>query len=464
MGRKRRKRDLEGQMTFGLGDCLSAEGGEVKCRDRRGQGSQKPMKREQEPAQGKDLMERVADLGNLVRAWKRVKSNKGSGGTDGMTVKAFDERAWTLLREMRSELLDGKYKPVEVRGVQIPKPNGSKRQLGIPTVKDRIVQQALAQVLTPMYEKVFSESSYGFRPNRSAHDALKRGSAYVEGGYGIVVDLDLEKFFDKVNHDRLMARLARDLREGRVLRLILAFLRAGLMQDGVCRSRTEGTPQGGPLSPLLANIVLDELDKELERRGHRFCRYADDCNIYVKSQKAGERVMKGITRFIVRRLRLKVNEEKSKVAPSRECTFLGHTIGGKGQLRVSKKSKERMRERLRQLTKRNRGRKFEAIIGEVNTYLRGWLEYYRLASAKGWLAETEQWLRRKLRCYRLKQCRRRFAIAKFLMGNGLPEWRAWLLAGSGKGWYRMAMTPQASEAMSNKWFIDQGLIPLVISR
>ena len=219
MGRKRRKRDLEGQMTFGLGDCLSAEGGEVKCRDRRGQGSQKPMKREQEPAQGKDLMERVADLGNLVRAWKRVKSNKGSGGTDGMTVKAFAERAWTLLREMRSELLDGRYKPAEVRGVQIPKPNGSKRQLGIPTVKDRIVQQALAQVLTPMYEKVFSESSYGFRPNRSAHDALRRGSAYVEGVYGIVVDLDLEKFFDKVNHDRLMARLARDLRESRVLRL-----------------------------------------------------------------------------------------------------------------------------------------------------------------------------------------------------------------------------------------------------
>jgi RNA-directed DNA polymerase len=286
----------------------------------------------------------------------------------------------------------------------------------------------------------------------------------VEGGYGIVVDLDLEKFFDKVNHDRLMARLARDLRESRVLRLILAFLRAGLMQDGVCRSRTEGTPQGGPLSPLLANIVLDELDKELERRGHRFCRYADDCNIYVKSQKAGERVMKGITRFIVRRLRLKVNEAKSKVAPSRECSFLGHTIGGKGQLRVSKKSKERMRGRLRELTRRNRGRKFEAVVGEVNEYMRGWLEYYRLASAKSWLAETERWLRRKLRCYRLKQCKRRFAIAKFLMKNGLPEWRAWLLAGSGKGWYRMAGTPQASEAMSNKWFAEQGLIPLVMPR
>ena len=464
MGRKRRKRDLDGQMTFGFGDCLSAEGGEVNGRDRRGQGSQKPVKRKQEPVSREDLMEKVADIGNLVRAWKRVKANKGSGGTDGMTVKAFDERAWPLLREMRSELLDGRYRPAEVRGVQIPKPDGGKRQLGIPTVKDRIVQQALAQALTPMYERVFSESSYGFRPNRSAHDALRRGSAYVEEGYGTVVDLDLEKFFDKVNHDRLMARLARDLRESRVLRLMLAFLRAGLMQDGVCQSRTEGTPQGGPLSPLLANIVLDELDKELERRGHRFCRYADDCNIYVKSQKAGERVMESMTRFITRRLRLKVNGAKSKVAPSRECAFLGHTIGGKGQLRISKKSKERMVDRLKELTKRNRGRKFETVIGEINTYLRGWLEYYRLASAKRWLAETGQWLRRKLRCYRLKQCKRRFAIAKFLVKNGLPEWRAWLLAGSGKGWYRMAGTPQANEAVSNKWFAEQGLIPLVIPR
>ena len=461
MGRKRRKRDLDGQMTFGLGDCLSAEGGEVNGRDRRGQGSQKPVKRKQEPVCREDLMEKVADIGNLVRAWKRVKANKGSGGTDGITVKAFGERAWPLLREMRSELLDGRYKPVEVRGVQIPKPDGSKRQLGIPTVKDRIVQQALAQVLTPMYERVFSESSYGFRPNRSAHDALRRGSAYVEGGYGTVVDLDLEKFFDKVNHDRLMARLARDIGDSRVLRLVLSFLKAGLMKDGVCQSREEGTPQGGPLSPLLANIVLDELDKELERRGHRFCRYADDCIVLVRTPRAGERVMESITRFIERKLRLKVNKAKSKVAPSRECKFLGYTIGGKGQLRISKESKARMTDRLKAVTKRNRGREFDAVIREINAFLRGWLNYYGLASAKAWLTETEAWLRRRLRCYRLKQCKRRFAIAKFLMKSGLPEWRAWLLAMSRKGWYRMSVSPQAAEAMNNKWFAEMGLIPLV---
>ena len=462
MGNTRRTRRDERQMTFDFAPCSSAEGGEVKCRDTRGRGSQKPVKRKQEPVHTEDLMGRIADYGNLMRAWVRVKANKGSGGIDGETVGAFAEKAWAHIHEIREQLLEGNFKPVAVRGVEIPKPNGGKRQLGIPTVKDRIVQQAVTQVLVPRYERVFSESSYGFRPNRSAHDALRKGSAYVADGYLYVVDLDLEKFFDRVNHDRLMARLARDIGDSRVLRLILAFLRAGLMQGGVCRKREEGTPQGGPLSPLLANIVLDELDKELERRGHRFCRYADDCNIYVKSQRAGERVMDGITRFITRKLRLKVNTEKSKVAKSGFCKFLGYTIGAKGQLWIATKSKERMTERLRRLTSRNRGRKFETVIGELNAYLRGWLAYYRLASAKGWLAVTEQRLRRKLRCYRLKQCKRPYAIAKFLMKNGVPERRAWLLAGSRKGWYRMSDTPQAGEAMSNEWFVKQGLIPLVL--
>lgn len=449
-------------MTFDFAPCSSAEGGEVKGRDTCGRGSQKPVKRKHEPVHTEDLMERIADLGNLMRAWVRVRANKGAGGIDGETVGTFAEKAWTHIREIRERLLEGSFRPVAVRGVEIPKPNGGKRQLGIPTVKDRIVQQAVTQVLVPRYERVFSESSYGFRPNRSAHDALTKGSAYVAEGYFYVVDLDLEKFFDRVNHDRLMARLARDIGDGRVLRLILAFLRAGLMQDGVCQSREEGTPQGGPLSPLLANIVLDELDKELERRGHRFCRYADDCNIYVKSQRAGERVMDGITRFITRKLRLKVNAEKSKVAKSGFCKFLGYTIGMKGRLWIATKSKERMIGRLKSLTGRNRGRKFEAVIGDLNAYLRGWLAYYRLASAKGWLRETEQWLRRKLRCYRLKQCKRRFAIAKFLMKEGVPQSRAWLLAMSRKGWYRKSVAPQASEAMSNEWFMKQGLVPLVL--
>ena len=461
MGKKRKKRDAEGQMTFDLCGNLSAEGGEVKGRDALGQGSQTPVKRKHEPVRREDLMGKIADLGNLARAWRRVKANKGSGGIDGETVAKFDGKAWAHLNEIRSGLLDGDLKPVAVRGVEIPKPNGGKRQLGIPTVKDRVVQQAVAQVLTPRYEQVFSESSHGFRPNRSAHDALGRGSAYVAEGYSTVVDLDLEKFFDKVNHDRLMARLARDIGDSRVLRLVLSFLKAGLMKDGVCQSREEGTPQGGPLSPLLANIVLDELDKELERRGHRFCRYADDCIILVRTPRAGERVMESITRFIERKLRLKVNKAKSKVAPSRECKFLGYTIGGKGQLRISKESKERMTERLKALTKRNQGREFEAVIREINAFLRGWLNYYGLASAKVWLTGTEAWLRRRLRCYRLKQCKRRFAIAKFLMKSGLPEWRAWLLAMSRKGWYRMSVSPQAAEAMNNKWFAEMGLIPLV---
>lgn len=462
MGNKRKKSEVEGQMLFDFCGGLSAEGGEVKCRDMRGQGSQKPVKRKHEAERREDLMGRVSDMGNLARAWGRVKSNKGSGGVDGESVEAFGERAWAHLREMQGELLQGKYRPTAVRGIEIPKPSGGARQLGIPTVKDRIVQQALAQVLMPRYERVFSESSYGFRPNRSAHDALKRGSAYVEEGNSIVVDLDLEKFFDKVNHDRLMARLARDIGDNRILRLILGFLKAGLMRNGVCQRRDEGTPQGGPLSPLLANVVLDELDKELEKRGHKFCRYADDCNIYVKSLAAGERVMESVTRFITRKLRLKVNEAKSKVAPSGGCTFLGYTIGTKGQLWVSRKSKSRVTDKLKGMTKRNRGRKFEQIIGEINLYLGGWLAYYKLASAKRWLTETEQWLRRRLRCYRLKQCKRAYPMAKFLMSLGASEFAAWETAGCRKGWYRKSLTGGAHIAMGNGWFREMGLIPLAL--
>lgn len=447
-------------MTFDFAPCSSAEGGEVKCRDTRGRGSQKPMKRKREPVVREDLMGRIADLGNLKRAWERVKSNKGSGGIDGETVEAFGERAWTHLREMQSELLEGRYRPVPVRGVEIPKSNGGKRQLGMPTVRDRIVQQAVAQAIMPRYERVFSDSSYGFRPNRRAHDALRRGSAYVAEGYSTVVDLDLSKFFDRVNHDRLMARLARDIGDGRVLRLVLAFLKAGLMQNGVCRSREEGTPQGGPLSPLLANVVLDELDKELERRGHRFCRYADDCNIYVRSQRAGERVMESITRFITRRLRLKVNEEKSKVAPSRECTYLGYTIGSNEQLRIAPKSKEKMRARLKELTARNRGRSLDRVVGELNRVTRGWIEYFKLAAAKKWRCETDAWLRRRLRCYRLKQCKRKSGIAGFLVARGLRSEWAGAIAGSSKGWYRMSNTPQATKAMGLEWFREIGYIPL----
>ena len=251
-----------------------------------------------------------------------------------------------------------------------------------------------------------------------------------------------------------------DIGDGRVLRLVLAFLKAGLMQNGVCRSREEGTPQGGPLSPLLANVVLDELDKELERRGHRFCRYADDCNIYVRSQRAGERVMESITRFIERKLRLKVNKAKSKVAPSRECKFLGYTIGSNGQLRIAPKSKEKMRARLKELTARNRGRSLDRVVGELNRVTRGRIEYFKLAAAKKWRCDTDAWLRRRLRCYRLKQCKRKSGIAGFLVARGLRSEWAGAIAGSSKGWYRMSNTPQATKAMGVEWFREIGYIPL----
>ena len=464
MGKKRRKSEVRGQLEFdwtACGGLPAAQGGGVESRSGAVQGSQKPVSGCK--FQGTEtLMERVATMANLKRAWERVRANKGSCGVDGESVAAYGERAWERLLEMRKRLLGGTYRPSAVRGVEIPKPSGGVRQLGIPTVEDRIAQQAVAQVLAPLYETVFSESSYGFRPGRGAHMALRKGAEHVAEGFGVVVDLDLEKFFDRVNHDRLMARLARDIADKRVLRLVRGFLEAGLMKDGVCQRRGEGTPQGGPLSPLLANVVLDELDKELERRGHRFCRYADDCNIYVRSQKAGERVMEGIRRFIERKLRLKVNEAKSRVAPSRECKFLGYTIGTGGRLWVSTKSKERMRAKLKSLTKRNRGRALGEVIGEVNRYAAGWLEYFRLAAAKKWLAGTEGWLRRRLRCYRLKQCKRRIGVARFLMERGCREDHAWMLAMSRKGWYRKSASPQATKAMDTGWFRLQGLRPLAL--
>ena len=414
MGRKRRKSEAPGQLEIdwtGCGGLPAAQGGGVESRRSAAQGSQKPVAGCRFGGT-ETLMEEVASMPNLARAWKRVRANKGSCGVDGESVAAYGERVMERLLEMRKRLLGGTYRPSAVLGVEIPKPSGGVRQLGIPTVEDRIVQQALAQRLAPRYEAVFSESSYGFRPGRGAHDALRKGAGHVAEGFSVVVDLDLEKFFDRVNHDRLMARLARDIGDKRVLRLIRRFLTAGLMKDGVCQRREEGTPQGGPLSPLLANVVLDELDKELERRGHRFCRYADDCNIYVRSRKAGERVMEGVRRFIERKLRLKVNEAKSRVAPSGECKILGYTIGEGGRLRVAAKSKERMRAKLKALTKRNRGRSLGEVIGEVNRSTAGWLEYFRLAAAKRWLAETEGWLRRRLRCYRLKQCKRRIGVPR----------------------------------------------------
>jgi RNA-directed DNA polymerase len=407
------------------------------------------------------MMEQVASSANLNQAYKRVKANKGAPGVDGMTVA--DLRGWIAdNREgLIVSLLDGSYRPQPVRGVEIPKPGGKGvRQLGIPTVVDRLVQQAIVQVLDPLLDPTFSTSSYGFRPGRSAHDALRQAREYVSQGHRIVVDLDLEKFFDRVNHDVAMSRLGRRIGDRRLLGIVRRFLRAGMLTNGVCIERQEGTPQGGPLSPLISNLILDDLDKELEARGHRFCRYADDCNIYVRSQAAGERVMVSVTAFLEGKLRLRVNQDKSAVAPVEERAFLGHRLGNTGSLGIAPKSLERMKDRLRQITRRNRGIALESMITQVNAFTTGWVTYYRYAQARTALKQLDSWLRRKLRCVRLKQCKRTMSIATFLRKAGVPEWRAWLLALSGKGWWRMAGSPQATEAMTIAWFHRQGLASL----
>jgi len=414
----------------------------------------------QERALTWQLMEEVASSANLNQAYKRVKANDGAAGVDGMAVTEL--RAWIAGNRdvLIAALLDGSYQPRPVRGVEIPKPGGGMRQLGIPTVVDRLVQQAIAQVLEPRLDPSFSASSFGFRPGRSAQDALRQAREYVADGYDIVVDLDLEKFFDRVNHDILMARLARRIGDRRLLRIVRRFLEAGMMVDGVCRERYEGTPQGGPLSPLLANLLLDDLDRELERRGHRFCRYADDCNIVVRSMAAGERVMASVTAFLEGRLRLKVNRQKSAVAAVGERQFLGHRLGTGGRLGIGRKSLARVKDRLRAITRRNRGIPFARVIEEVNRFAPGWVTYYRHAQCQSTLSALDGWLRRKLRCLRLKHCKRPQTMIDFLRKHRVPEEAARKLASSGKGWWRLADSRPAKTAMTIAWFRASGLISL----
>jgi RNA-directed DNA polymerase len=409
------------------------------------------------------LMEQVCAPANLNCAYARVMANKGSPGVDGLSVGKLG--AWIKLHKQTfvASLLDGSYQPQPVRGVQIPKPGGAgMRQLGIPTVVDRLVQQAMLQVLQAILDPTFSASSYGFRAGRSAHDALASARQYVAEGRNIVVDIDLEKFFDKVNHDLLMERLGRWVGDKRMLKIIGRFLRAGLMQNGVCLTREEGTPQGGPLSPILANLLLDDLDKELEKRGHAFCRYADDCNIYVQSQAAGERVLASVTTFLEKKLRLRVNRDKSAVAPVLERKFLGHRLLPGGGLGIAPQSLDRARGRLRQITRRNRGVSFAEVIGELNLFLNGWVTFFRHAACKSHLQRLDEWIRRKLRCLRLKQRKRAGPIAEFLHQLGVPTWRAWIGALSGKGWWRLSGSPPATEGMSLAWFESQGLVSLTV--
>jgi RNA-directed DNA polymerase len=437
-------------------DGLGLGGSEARPREER----QADTAWQRERALTRGLMEKIASSANLNQAYKRVKANQGAPGVDGMTVN--DLRPWIAVNKdaLLTALLKGSYQPQPVRGVEIPKPGGGKRQLGIPTVVDRLVQQAILQVLEPLLDPSFSASSFGFRPGRGAHHALLRAREYVADGHDVVVDLDLEKFFDRVNHDVLMSRLARRIGDKRLLRIIRRFLAAGMMQYGASTERHEGTPQGGPLSPLLSNLLLDDLDKELERRGHRFCRYADDCNIYVRSQAAGERVMASVTGFLESRLRLRVNREKSAVAPVEERKFLGYRLGTGGFLGIAPRSLQRTRARLRQITKRNRAVSLAQMIGEANAYLTGWVTYFRHARSHSELRGLDGWLRRKLRCVRLKQCKHPAGLRRFLWQHGVSPLQARQLASSGRGWWCLANSPQAKIAMNITWFDQQGLINL----
>jgi len=402
------------------------------------------------------LMEEVTSRENLNRAYRRVKANRGAAGIDGMTLEELPAWLAEHKQELIASLLDGSYRPQPVRGKQIPKPGGGMRQLGIPTVVDRLVQQAILQVLEPILDPTFSDSSYGFRPGRSAHQAVQQASEYVAEGRVIVVDMDLEKFFDRVNHDILMARLARRVADKRLLTITRRFLQAGLMQHGVCIERHEGTPQGGPLSPLLANLLLDDLDQELTRRGHTFCRYADDCNIYVRSQAAGERVLASLTRFLEEMLRLRVNRQKSAVAHVSERKFLGYRLLAGGRLTIAPASLQRAKDRIRQLTRRKRGISFERMLGEVNSFTTGWVTYYRHAAARSAMRALDSWIRRKLRCVRLKQRKRAKSIADFLQSLGVPWNQSWTTAACGKGWWRMSGTPSSHHGMNTQWFKTQG--------
>jgi RNA-directed DNA polymerase len=415
---------------------------------------------------GEPLMEEVCERENCKQALARVKANKGSAGVDGMTVLELPEflkQHWPAIRE---QLLRGTYQPQPVRRVEIPKPDGGGvRKLGIPSVLDRFIQQAVMQVLQRKWDRTFSDHSYGFRPGRSAHQAVAAAQQYIAAGYRWVVDLDLEKFFDRVNHDKLMAKIAERVSDKRLLKLIRAFLRAGVMEGGLVSPVDEGTPQGGPLSPLLSNIVLDELDRELERRGLRFTRYADDSNIYVRSRRAGERVMESLTRFITAKLKLKVNQQKSAVARPWERKFLGFSFTSAGipKRRIAPKAVDRFKERVRDLTSRNRGVSIERMAEELSCYLRGWLGYFGKCETPSVLVSLERWLRRRLRSAIWKQWKRGPARFAELRKRDVNVQLAAQTASSALGPWRLANSPALSIALPNAYFASLGIPRLTVT-
>jgi group II intron reverse transcriptase/maturase len=414
---------------------------------------------QKERNQTQELMERISCPLNLKEALRRVVINGGSGGIDKMQVKELKEWFVKNLSLLQRELLEDEYKPQPVKGVRIPKPKGGYRLLGIPTVKDRLVQQAIFQVLNSIYDPTFSPQSFGFRPKRSARQALAHACKQVQEGKRIIVDIDLEKFFDQVHHHRLLWLLGTRIGDRRVITLIHRFLKSGIMEGGLIHQRVKGTPQGSPLSPLLSNIVLDELDQELSRRGIKFARYADDLQMFVSSRESAERIMASVTRFIEERMRLKVNKDKSAIRKYYESNFLGHSILC-GKVGLSKSSEERFKNKLRAKTKRNRGVSLATMIHELTPVLVGWLQYFKYAQMKEKMKRLESWLRRRLKCFRLKQCKRVIGMVRFLRKLGVEEKMSWKTALSGKRWWRLSNSPAIAIGMNNKWFEDLGFYSL----
>src|SRR6202163_1736593 len=412
------------------------------------------------PASTNRLMEEVCERENLKEALRQVTGNKGSAGVDRMTVDQLGDylkQHWPAIRE---QLLNGTYEPKPVRRVEIPKPDGGGvRKLGIPTVLDRFVQQAVMQVLQRRWNPTFSQYSYGFRPRRSAHHAVAQAQQYIAQGNGWVIDLDLEKFFDRVNHDKLMGQIAKRIEDKRLLKLIRAFLNAGVMENGLVSPSVEGTPQGGPLSPLLSNLVLDELDRELENRGHRFVRYADDCNIYVRSERAGRRVMESISRFITQKLKLKVNEAKSAVARPQERKFLGFsfTAGPDIKRTIAPKSLDRFKQRIREITRKAKGASIKTTMEELATYMRGWRGYFGFCQTPEVLIALTRWVRLRLRAALWRQWKTPRRRRAALIANGVSEWAARNTAGSGRGPWYLARSRALSTGLSNAYFKSLGL-------
>lgn len=405
------------------------------------------------------LLNQILSRENMLLALQRVEKNKGSHGVDMMPVQNLRQHIVENWISIKEAILKGTYEPMPVRRVEIPKPDGGVRLLGIPTVTDRLIQQAIAQVLSRIYDPMFSEHSYGFRSNRSAHDAVRKAKGYIRDGYRWVVDMDLEKFFDRVNHDRLMSTLAKTIKEKPLLKLIRKYLQAGVMINGVVSRTEEGTPQGGPLSPLLSNIVLDELDKELEKRGHKFVRYADDCNIYVKSKRAGERTMASVKRFIEGKLRLKVNEKKSAVDRPWKRKFLGFsfTPSKEPKVRIAKQSLKRMKKKVREITSRKMPYPMEYRIKKLNQYLLGWCGYFALVDTKSIFEDLDGWIRRRLRMCLWKNWKTSKTRIRNLIKLGVPEWKAYEWGNSRKGYWRISKSPILHRTLGNSYWSNQGL-------